>query len=1351
MIMASRKPSKDAPKFEFINKADLVQRFSLWKQRIKLFAKTEGIRDQDLSSYIQQALDDDGLKIYNSFRLSEENAANPEHIFKQFEDRLNISKPNFRAARLDLHFFYQKPDETLDDFYTRCREKANDCSFSDDEVKERFIEQLLASTPIEDFRKWLLSQEETIDIDGVLAEGRKQETTVNSIQHIAERNKLTSAKDTSNIDAIKHKKIKKQPKSKCFNCGGDHQRGKQHCPAKDTECYSCKTKGHWSKVCRKTQDTSRPHYKKKQVHHVAEQQDSDTESEEENIQYNVVTISIAGVKTSVRKEVFANIQVQVPGHENKPKKRHFVNMKIDTGAMGNTLPLRVIKKMKPDQKHIKATKGTRLIAYNDTEITCHGYIEMPCRHNDGDWVTHRFYIVDVPGPAACGLPMSEALGLVTVNCSINIPPPTSINSIEDLKKQYPEQFDRIGKLPGKVKLYLIEGAVPSKDPPRKCSIHIRNKLKSELDRMESLGIISKVREHADWHSSLVTSIKKDGSLRVCLDPKKLNQALRRSPHKMMTLEEASYKFNGAKLFSKLDAKAGYWSVELEDASQILTTFRTPFGKYKFKRLPFGLSVSQDLYQEKIDHILENCPGTIGMADDIAVFGKTEEEHDQNLITLLNEAKKNGLVFNSGKCTIKQSQIEYFGMIFSSAGMKPDHKKIADLKAIPPPTSKTELQEFLGLVTFLGPFIPNLSAQAEPIRALLKKDVPFQWEDDHQQVFEHIKTLVGNETYLKYYDTEAPTYLMVDASQRGLGAALLQPDRQANGTYTQEAKPVAFASKALSKSQKNYVNIEREMLAITFGIKRFHTYLYNRHFTVISDHKPLEMICNKPILAAPPRLQAMMLAVQDYDYKVKYVPGKDIGLADTLSRLPNLENSEDVSIDIRIEHLHFTDTKLTEIRSATTTDPALNELREVIFTGWPNKQQELPTSLRSFWSYRDELSIDDGLIMKGDRVFIPQVHRKSILQNLHTGHMGITKTQLRAKRDVYWPRINEDIEKMCKECAICEEPRKSQQSESMIPTDTPSRPWSVIGTDLFQIGDDTFLMIADYYTKFPLVDKLPKQATSEAVANIMKRYCCIFGIPDIVRSDNGPQYVGQAFAKLTEEYGFRHITSSPKYPQSNGFVERHIGTVKPIMKKAMAAGEDWNLALLRLRTTPLTNKLDSPAELMFQRRIRDSLPTKIRNTDPDRDQVRHQLRHRQEVQKAYHDRNTRDLPPLIPGQQATFQDTQTHKWLPAVVKAKAPQPRSYIIETPTGQTLRRNRVQLRDSHVARTSDDQGTKSSTQLPSNSVAASSADASVTNKPPCVTRPPPATPPNSTSLQAAKVTSRSGREIRIPSRYQN
>ena len=268
---------------------------------------------------------------------------------------------------------------------------------------------------------------------------------------------------------------------------------------------------------------------------------------------------------------------------------------------------------------------------------------------------------------------------------------------------------------------------------------------------------------------------------------------------------------------------------------------------------------------------------------------------------------------------------------------------------------------------------------------------------------------------------------------------------------------------------------------------------------------------------------MMLAVQDYDFKVKYMPGKDFGLADALSRLPNPENTSDVKMDVRIEHVQFKADKIQSIKDSTQSDPAMSELKEVIYTGWPETLKELPQKFRQFWSYRDEFSVDNGLILKGDRVYIPKPHRQCILENLHTGHLGIIKTQLRARKDVYWPKINEDIENPCNQCAISQDHQRTQTNEPLEQFDIPSRPWSVIGTDLFQIDNDQYLMTVDYYTKFPLVDKLAKPAMSETAVSILKDHCSIMGIPDVIRSGNGPHCSSQIFTKFTSEWGIKHIS------------------------------------------------------------------------------------------------------------------------------------------------------------------------------------------------------------------------------------
>ena len=721
------------------------------------------------------------------------------------------------------------------------------------------------------------------------------------------------------------------------------------------------------------------------------------------------------------------------------------------------------------------------------------------------------------------------------------------------------------------------------------------------------------------------------------------------------------------MFSKLDAKSGYWSIQLEPESQLLTTFQSPFGRYCFQRLPFGLSVSQDIFQLKMDQILDQVEGVIAIADDIAVYAENEQEHEKILHNLMAVAEKNGLVFNSSKCIIKTNKIKFFGTIYSDKGVHPDPNKVADLRKMPKPNNKKELQEFLGFVTYLSPFIPNLSSKSSCLRDLLKNESLFLWEPHHQRCFDMLKNEITDESTLQYFDTVVTPIIQTDASLRGLGAVLIQNEG-----------PVAYASKSLSDVEKRYACIERELLAIVFGVQRFHTYLYGRYFRIVTDHKPLVMITQKPVVNAPPRLQRMLLKLQGYNFSIEYKPGKELMLADTLSRLPSLENQETINLDVRVDLVKFQPERLESIRSSTRQDPVLNQLVNVIINGWPDTIKDVPTHIRSYWSFRDELSVEDGIILKGNRVVIPSNLHVCILSQLHYGHQGIEKTKLRAKDSVYWNSINKDIEDLIKKCDICQYNLPSQTRESLLPHEIPDQPWEVVGTDLFHFGNCEYLIIVDYYSKFPIIRKMPGVCSSGAVIVATKQIFSEYGIPSKVVSDNGPQFSSFLYKKFANEWCFAHVTSSPRYPQSNGFVERNIRTVKMLFQKAIQDNKDIDLALLCLRTTPISGNVPSPGELLMNRKVVGNIPVKTHSFNPvSSEKVKKELLERQSAQKMYSDKKSRDLPPLMPGQVVRVENQSTGKWDKAEVIDKCDEPRSYFLKTPEGQTLRRNRVHIRE--------------------------------------------------------------------------
>ena len=288
-------------------------------------------------------------------------------------------------------------------------------------------------------------------------------------------------------------------------------------------------------------------------------------------------------------------------------------------------------------------------------------------------------------------------------------------------------------------------------------------------------------------------------------------------------------------------------------------------------------MSQDIFQARMDKILGDFPGVVGITDDVCVYGKDEKEHDRNLKALMDRAKETGLVFSSDKCTIRQPEISFFGNIYSKDGIRPDPAKVHDIQNMPVPQDKEDLQRFLGMMTYLATFIPNFSEESQPLRDLLKKNVPFEMSEDHLHCFQNTLT------------QQNPPRWRKTVQRKGLAQQFC---RTVNLLHSHP------------KRSSNNTNTDREMLAVVFGINRCHTYLYGRPFRVITDHKPLEMIAKKPLLRAPPRFQRMLQKIQGYDFTIEYRQGKTMTLADTLSMLPNPKDQGAAELDLRVDGIEI---------------------------------------------------------------------------------------------------------------------------------------------------------------------------------------------------------------------------------------------------------------------------------------------------------------------------------------------------------------------------------------------------------------------------------------------------------------
>ena len=452
-----------------------------------------------------------------------------------------------------------------------------------------------------------------------------------------------------------------------------------------------------------------------------------------------------------------------------------------------------------------------------------------------------------------------------------------ISSVEDLLRLYPNSFDRLGSLKGEYDIKVDPTVPPVQHARRKVPIESKAAIKEAIDYMVKQDILEPQIEPTLWVSSVTYPVKPTGEVRPCLDARDLNKAIIRENHKPQTVEEIAHQLAGAMVFTKADTLKAFLQVHLTEESSKLLVINTHKGRYRFKRMPFGAKMSQDVFQMKMDLIMERWLGVISIHDDIVVYGVSEEDHDANLVNLLNVNQIEGLVLNSKKFELKHPRVSFFGAEYSADGMHPCPKKIQGITEMTPPIDKQQLASFIGMVTFMGNFVPHLSHHTEPLRAMFKQEAVFAWDEMANASFQKIKDLIAKSATkpLHYYDQRKPVTVQADASQRGLGACLLQ-----------DGQPIAYASKSLTDTENRYTNIERELLAIVFACQRFNTYVLGRPFTVESDHKPLEMIHQKSLASAPPRLQRMLLQLQRYDVTIRYRPGKEMLIADALSRCPS---------------------------------------------------------------------------------------------------------------------------------------------------------------------------------------------------------------------------------------------------------------------------------------------------------------------------------------------------------------------------------------------------------------------------------------------------------------------------------